>query len=171
MSSIGCTRPRANRWAHRRLTALAAKYLSWFDVTHAASVGRYGAPRRAGIELSKNFARAVPTVFLLSVGSGIAIVPPGRISFAPVFLATCGSGGVFFSTSWIVAVPGSGRFFSPVSRSATTWAKKAAMPQKSFWDHLSTVGWTWHSAHWICTPMKRLPVAPTSFAGDGWLLS
>ena len=33
------------------------------------------------------------------------------------------------------------------SRSMCRWPKNAAMPQKSFCDHLSTCGWTWHSAH------------------------
>jgi len=56
-------------------------------------------------------------------------------------------------------------------RSNFVWPKNAATPQKSSWVHFSWYGCLWHSAHWICTPMNRLPTAPASFGGDGCLLS
>src|SRR5437763_14936486 len=110
-------------------------------------------------------------VLRLSVGSGMAMVGPGVMAFSPVFLATAGFGAPRLSTSLNVMGAFFGSALPARSRWAWKWPKNAAMPQKSFCVHLSTIGWTWHSAHWSWMPMNRLAVAPTSLAGDGWLLS
>src|SRR5437899_6533749 len=86
IDSIGCTRPRAKKCAHMRLTAAGAKYLFCGDVSHAASFGRYGTEPSAGSVPSKYLALAVPTDLRLSVASGMEMTAPALISFSPFFL-------------------------------------------------------------------------------------
>src|SRR5262245_11854502 len=131
-----------------RFTVAGAKYLFFREVNHSASLGRYGTEPSDGSVPSKYFALAVPTDFRLSVGSGMVMTAPALISFSPFFLAALLLGSARRSTSVIVAAAvGIMAALATPSRSVCRCPKNAAMPQKSFCDHLSTCGWTWHSAH------------------------
>src|SRR4051812_39420454 len=115
-----------------RLTAAGAKYGFLEEANHSARAGRYFGLAMVGTSgPPKIFALPTPMSLLGSRGSGMGTMPGGlaaiALALAPPTLPPCGA-----PSSVTFAVPCTLLFLAPTWRSVRVWAKKAAMPQKSF---------------------------------------